>query len=53
VVKFAHIKRVIAVSVSRFSEQKKLVFLSGVALVGLAVPSIGHTIENIVKAVHG
>ena len=35
-----------------FSEQKKLVFFSGVALVGFAIPSIGHTLENIVKAVH-
>jgi hypothetical protein len=36
-----------------FSEQKKLVFFSGVALVGLAVPSVGQAVENVVKAVHG
>jgi hypothetical protein len=35
-----------------FSEQKKLVFLSGVALLGLAVPSVGRTLETLVKAVH-
>jgi hypothetical protein len=36
-----------------FSEQKKLVFFSGVALLGLAIPSVGHALENVVKAVHG
>jgi hypothetical protein len=36
-----------------FSEQKKLVFFSGVALIGLAVPSVGRALENVVKAIHG
>jgi hypothetical protein len=36
-----------------FSEQKKLVFFSGVALLGLAIPSVGRALENVVKAVHG
>jgi hypothetical protein len=36
-----------------FSEQKKLVFFSGVALLGLAVPWVGRALENVVKAVHG
>jgi hypothetical protein len=36
-----------------FSEQKKLVFFSGVALVGLAIPRVGQALENVVKAVHG
>ncbi len=36
-----------------FSEQKKLVFFSGVALLGLAIPSVGRALENLVKAVHG
>ncbi len=35
-----------------FSEQKKLVFFSGVALVGLAIPRVGQALENVVKAVH-
>ncbi len=36
-----------------FSEQKKLVFFSGVALLGIAIPWVGHALENVVKAVHG
>jgi hypothetical protein len=36
-----------------FSEQKKLTFFSGVALVGLAVPRVGHALENLVKAIRG
>jgi hypothetical protein len=36
-----------------FSEQKKLVFFSGVALLGLAIPSVGRALEKLVKAVHG
>jgi hypothetical protein len=36
-----------------FSEQKKLVFLSGVALLGLAVPWVGHALEHLFKAVYG
>jgi hypothetical protein len=35
------------------TDQKKLVFFGGVALVGLAIPSVGKALENIVKAVHG
>jgi hypothetical protein len=35
-----------------FSEQKKLVFFSGVALLAFAVPWVGHALENLVKAVH-
>jgi hypothetical protein len=36
-----------------FSEQKKLVFFSGVALLGLAVPWVGRALENLVKEVRG
>jgi hypothetical protein len=35
-----------------FSEHKKLVFFSGVGLLGLAIPSVGDAIEKIVKAIH-
>jgi hypothetical protein len=35
------------------TDQKKLLFFGGVALVGLAIPSVGKTLESVVKAVHG
>jgi hypothetical protein len=33
-----------------FSKQKKLVFFSGVLLLGIAIPSVGNEIQNIVKS---
>jgi hypothetical protein len=36
-----------------FSEHKKLVFSSGVALLGFAVPSVSDALEKLIRALHG
>jgi hypothetical protein len=35
-----------------FTNQKKLLFFGGVALVGMAIPSVGKVLENVIRAVH-